>query len=174
MSHQSAWAVMVLLQMGIVPMKCIVLHGSMCLNSWGIPHCLDSFTEGNVAFWVGFLQFPVPLERYTSPPEDNLNLLRHYFRTLVTGALRNTWCPVLYVVAVAHVNSFIFSQDSTTQVGKEYQCLRAGSFAPGIPQYPLWFVGGSPALDLKTKIISMGRGLCSCLRSEIWNPHRRQ
>lgn len=128
MSHQSAWAVMVLLQMGIVPMKCIVLHGSMCLNSWGIPHCLDSFTEGNVAFWVGFLQFPVPLERYTSPPEDNLNLLRHYFRTLVTGALRNTWCPVLYVVAVAHVNSFIFSQDSTTQVGKEYQCFRAGSF----------------------------------------------
>ncbi|XP_010578373.1 PREDICTED: RNA polymerase II-associated protein 1 isoform X4 [Haliaeetus leucocephalus] len=61
------------------------------------------------------IKFPVPLERYTSPPEDNLNLLRLYFRTLVTGALRHTWCPVLYVVAVAHVNSFIFSQDSTTQ-----------------------------------------------------------
>lgn len=67
------------------------------------------------ALGVPLQQFPVPLERYTSPPEDNLNLLRHYFRTLVTGALRNTWCPVLYVVAVAHVNSFIFSQDSTTQ-----------------------------------------------------------
>uniref|UniRef100_A0A8C3LH27 RNA polymerase II associated protein 1 n=1 Tax=Chrysolophus pictus TaxID=9089 RepID=A0A8C3LH27_CHRPC len=67
------------------------------------------------ALGVPLQQFPVPLERYTSPPEDNLNLLRHYFRALVTGALRNTWCPVLYVVAVAHVNSFIFSQDSTTQ-----------------------------------------------------------
>ncbi|OXB56545.1 hypothetical protein ASZ78_007255 [Callipepla squamata] len=67
------------------------------------------------ALGVPLQQFPVPLERYTSPPEDNLNLLRHYFRTLVTGALRSTWCPVLYVVAVAHVNSFIFSQDSTTQ-----------------------------------------------------------
>uniref|UniRef100_A0A8D0KX28 RNA polymerase II associated protein 1 n=1 Tax=Strix occidentalis caurina TaxID=311401 RepID=A0A8D0KX28_STROC len=64
---------------------------------------------------VPLQQFPVPLERYTSPPEDNLNLLRLYFRTLVTGALRHTWCPVLYVVAVAHVNSFIFSQDSRTQ-----------------------------------------------------------
>uniref|UniRef100_A0A8C0HN65 RNA polymerase II associated protein 1 n=1 Tax=Buteo japonicus TaxID=224669 RepID=A0A8C0HN65_9AVES len=67
------------------------------------------------ALGVPLQQFPVPLERYTSPPEDNLNLLRLYFRTLVTGALRHTWCPVLYVVAVAHVNSFIFSQDSTTQ-----------------------------------------------------------
>ncbi|XP_025946809.1 RNA polymerase II-associated protein 1 isoform X7 [Apteryx rowi] len=66
---------------------------------------------------VPLQQFPVPLERYTSPPEDNLNLLQLYFRTLVTGALRQTWCPVLYVVAVAHVNSFIFSQDSTTQEG---------------------------------------------------------
>uniref|UniRef100_A0A8C3U458 RNA polymerase II associated protein 1 n=1 Tax=Catharus ustulatus TaxID=91951 RepID=A0A8C3U458_CATUS len=68
------------------------------------------------ALGVPLQQFPVPLERYTSPPEDNLNLLRLYFRTLVTGALRHTWCPVLYVVAVAHVNSFIFSQESTTQV----------------------------------------------------------
>ncbi|NXP79896.1 RPAP1 protein, partial [Ramphastos sulfuratus] len=68
------------------------------------------------ALGVPLQQFPVPLERYTSPPEDNLNLLRLYFRTLVTGALRHTWCPVLYVVAVAHVNSFIFSQDNTTQM----------------------------------------------------------
>ncbi|XP_025951550.2 RNA polymerase II-associated protein 1 isoform X2 [Dromaius novaehollandiae] len=67
------------------------------------------------ALGVPLQQFPVPLERYTSPPEDNLNLLRLYFRTLVTGALRHTCCPVLYVVAVAHVNSFIFSQDSTAQ-----------------------------------------------------------
>nr|XP_048709239.1 RNA polymerase II-associated protein 1 isoform X5 [Caretta caretta] len=67
------------------------------------------------ALGVPLKQFPVPLERYTSPPEDNLNLLRQYFRTLVTGVLRHTWCPVLYAVAVAHVNSFIFSQDSTTQ-----------------------------------------------------------
>ncbi|XP_067414049.1 RNA polymerase II-associated protein 1 isoform X2 [Emydura macquarii macquarii] len=67
------------------------------------------------ALGVPLKQFPVPLERYMSPPEDNLNLLRQYFRTLVTGVLRHNWCPVLYAVAVAHVNSFIFSQDSTTQ-----------------------------------------------------------
>ncbi|XP_004687951.1 PREDICTED: RNA polymerase II-associated protein 1 [Condylura cristata] len=56
-------------------------------------------------------QLPVPLACYTEPPEDNLALLQLYFRALVTGALRACWCPVLYAVAVAHVNSFIFSQD---------------------------------------------------------------
>ncbi|KAJ6667270.1 hypothetical protein lerEdw1_017248 [Lerista edwardsae] len=59
--------------------------------------------------------FPVPLDQYLSPPEDNLNLLRQYFKTLVTGTLRQSWCPVLYVVAVAHVNNFMFSQERTTQ-----------------------------------------------------------
>ncbi|XP_006158727.1 RNA polymerase II-associated protein 1 isoform X2 [Tupaia chinensis] len=56
-------------------------------------------------------QLPVSLECYTGPPEDSLTLLQLYFRALVTGALRSHWCPVLYAVAVAHVNSFIFSQD---------------------------------------------------------------
>ncbi|XP_012621934.2 RNA polymerase II-associated protein 1 [Microcebus murinus] len=56
-------------------------------------------------------QLPVSLECYTGPPEDNLDLLQLYFRALVTGTLRPHWCPVLYAVAVAHVNSFIFSQD---------------------------------------------------------------
>ncbi|XP_069807066.1 RNA polymerase II-associated protein 1 [Dendropsophus ebraccatus] len=64
---------------------------------------------------VPLKEFPVSLTLYTSPPEDNLNLLRLYFRTLVTGSLRQTWCPVLYVVAVSHVNSFIFSQDRVTE-----------------------------------------------------------
>lgn len=61
-------------------------------------------------------QLPVSLECYTVPPEDNLALLQLYFRTLVTGALRPHWCPVLYAVAVAHVNSFIFSQDPQSSV----------------------------------------------------------
>ncbi|XP_023568392.1 RNA polymerase II-associated protein 1 [Octodon degus] len=63
------------------------------------------------ALGVPLTKLPVPLEYYTRPPEDNLALLRLYFRVLVTGALHPQWCPVLYAVAVAHVNSFIFSQD---------------------------------------------------------------
>ncbi|XP_064426711.1 RNA polymerase II-associated protein 1 isoform X4 [Mirounga angustirostris] len=63
------------------------------------------------ALGLPLTQLPVSLECYTEPPEDNLALLQLYFRALVTGALCPRWCPVLYAVAVAHVNSFIFSQD---------------------------------------------------------------
>lgn len=61
-------------------------------------------------------QLPVPLECYTEPAEDSLALLQLYFRALVTGALRACWCPVLYTVAVAHVNSFVFCQDPKSSV----------------------------------------------------------
>ncbi|XP_034517020.1 RNA polymerase II-associated protein 1 isoform X2 [Ailuropoda melanoleuca] len=63
------------------------------------------------ALGLPLTQLPVSLECYTEPPEDNLALLQLYFRALVTGALCPRWCPVLYAVAVAHVNSFLFSQD---------------------------------------------------------------
>ncbi|XP_041827355.1 RNA polymerase II-associated protein 1 [Melanotaenia boesemani] len=60
-------------------------------------------------------QLSIPIERFTSPPEDSLPLLRLYFRSLVTGTLKFSWCPVLYVVALSHVNAFIFSQDAAAQ-----------------------------------------------------------
>ncbi|CAO2579293.1 RNA polymerase II-associated protein 1 [Lemmus lemmus] len=63
------------------------------------------------ALGLPLTQLPVPLECFTEPAEDSLPLLELYFRALVTGALRPHWCPVLYTVALAHVNSFIFSQD---------------------------------------------------------------
>lgn len=74
---------------------------------------IPTFTQ-RVSFPLS--QLPVSLECYTGPPEDNLALLQLYFRALVTGALRPCWCPVLYAVAVAHVNSFIFSQDPKSSV----------------------------------------------------------
>lgn len=66
------------------------------------------------------LQLPIPLEKFTSPVEDSLPLLRLYFRALVTGALKRKWCPVFYVVAVSHLNAFIFSQDAVAEVN--YPC----------------------------------------------------
>lgn len=64
---------------------------------------------------VSLKQLPIALENFTSPPEDSVPLLRLYFRALVTGALRRNWCPVLYAVAIAHLNNFIFSQDKLLQ-----------------------------------------------------------
>ncbi|XP_026085453.1 RNA polymerase II-associated protein 1-like [Carassius auratus] len=72
---------------------------------------------------VSLQQLPIPLEKFTSPMEDSLPLLRLYFRALVTGALKRNWCPVLYVVAVANLNAFIFSQD---EVAEEKEVARQG------------------------------------------------
>ncbi|XP_054653538.1 RNA polymerase II-associated protein 1 isoform X2 [Dunckerocampus dactyliophorus] len=60
-------------------------------------------------------QLSIPMERFTSPPEDSLPLVHLYFRSLVSGSLKPCWCPVLYVVALAHVNTFVFSQDAAAQ-----------------------------------------------------------
>ncbi|CAL8272970.1 unnamed protein product [Merluccius merluccius] len=68
-------------------------------------------------------QLTIPLERFTSPPEASLPLLHLYFRCLVTGGLRQRWCPVLYAVALAHLNVFIFSQGPAEQ---EVKAARRG------------------------------------------------
>lgn len=73
------------------------------------------------ALGVPLKQLPIPLEHYTQPMETSLDLLRQYFKTLVTCTLRLSWCPVLYVVAVAQVNSFIFSQEA---VDEEFDAAR--------------------------------------------------
>uniref|UniRef100_A0A672RD76 RNA polymerase II associated protein 1 n=1 Tax=Sinocyclocheilus grahami TaxID=75366 RepID=A0A672RD76_SINGR len=70
---------------------------------------------------VSLQQLPIPLEKFTCPMEDSLPLLRLYFRALVTGALKRNWCPVLYVVTVAHLNAFFFSQD---EVAEEKEAAR--------------------------------------------------
>nr|XP_046269067.1 RNA polymerase II-associated protein 1 isoform X2 [Scatophagus argus] len=67
-------------------------------------------------------QVSIPIERFTSPSEDSLPLLRLYFRSLVTGTLTPRWCPVLYVVALSHVNSFMFSQDAAAQEVEAARC----------------------------------------------------
>ncbi|XP_033892509.3 RNA polymerase II-associated protein 1-like isoform X1 [Acipenser ruthenus] len=64
---------------------------------------------------VTLAQLPVPLQLFTSPPEDSLSLLQLYFRALVMGALRRAWCPVLYTVAISHLNTFLFSQEPAPQ-----------------------------------------------------------
>ncbi|KAL6105600.1 rpap1 [Pungitius sinensis] len=64
---------------------------------------------------VTLSQLSIPIERFTSPPEDSLPLLHLYFRSLVTGTLKPCWCPVLYVVTLSHVNAFIFSEDAAAQ-----------------------------------------------------------
>ena len=40
-------------------------------------------------------------------------MLRLYYQSLFGESLRHTWSPVLYLIAVHHVNRFMYTQDGT-------------------------------------------------------------
>lgn len=55
-------------------------------------------------------QLPLPLEEFLHPIEQNQSLLALYLRALATQAVRSQWSPLFYLVAVHHVNSFVFQR----------------------------------------------------------------
>lgn len=59
-----------------------------------------------------FLQMLIPIERYLQPEETNTEMMRLYYECLLSLTVRPRWAPVLYLVAVHHVNRFIYTQDN--------------------------------------------------------------
>jgi hypothetical protein len=55
-------------------------------------------------------QFPVSLDRFLSPCEDNTELLRLYAQAMISKAVNPHWCPIPYLIAVHHLNSFLYLQ----------------------------------------------------------------
>ena len=63
------------------------------------------------ADFVLICQLLFDVNEYLSPEEDNVELLRLYYQFLYSGKLRPCWSPVLYLLAVHHVNRFMYTQD---------------------------------------------------------------
>ena len=57
-------------------------------------------------------QSPVPVESFLYPVETDPVQLELYMAAIASGSVRPQWCPVLYLIAVHHVHSFVFSQRS--------------------------------------------------------------
>jgi len=55
-------------------------------------------------------QLPIPLEEFLYPIEQNQALLALYLRALATQMVRLQWSPLFYLVAVHHLNAFIFQR----------------------------------------------------------------
>ncbi|CAH1790853.1 unnamed protein product [Owenia fusiformis] len=60
---------------------------------------------------VSIHELPVPIENYIMPEETDIELLRLYVQALLSEMVRITWAPVLYLVALHHVNRFMYTQD---------------------------------------------------------------
>lgn len=55
----------------------------------------------------------LPIERFLQPEETNVEMIRLYYQSLFGETLRHSWSPVLYLIAVHHVNRFMYTQDGT-------------------------------------------------------------
>ncbi|XP_064600850.1 RNA polymerase II-associated protein 1-like [Liolophura sinensis] len=53
----------------------------------------------------------VPLSYYLEPEERNVELIRLYTQCLFSQTVRPVWAPVMYLIAVHHVNRFMYTQD---------------------------------------------------------------
>lgn len=56
-------------------------------------------------------EIPLPLDRFLNPEESDVELIRLYFQNLLSRRLQPHWSPLLYVIAVHHVNRFIYNQE---------------------------------------------------------------
>ncbi|XP_059143141.1 RNA polymerase II-associated protein 1-like [Physella acuta] len=61
-----------------------------------------------------------PLHNYLEPEETDVELLQLYTSSLVTKAVQPVWSPVMYLLAVYHLNRFIYisQQDDKVEVRK--------------------------------------------------------
>jgi len=57
-----------------------------------------------------YLQLPVPLERFLSPDESNIDLIRLYVQAVLSSTVTLHRAPVMYIIAVHHINRFIYVQ----------------------------------------------------------------
>ena len=48
------------------------------------------------------------MQNFLQPEESDIELLNLELSALVSGAVQQTWSPVLYLVAVHHVNRFLY------------------------------------------------------------------
>ncbi|BFZ12428.1 hypothetical protein BsWGS_15467 [Bradybaena similaris] len=57
---------------------------------------------------VSFTEMLIPLQCYLQPEEQDLELLQLYLSALITKGVQPVWSPVMYLIAVHHVNRFIY------------------------------------------------------------------
>jgi len=57
-------------------------------------------------------QMVIPMSRFLEPDETNVELLKMYCDAVLNGTVTARWSPVMYLIAVHHLNRFIYTVDS--------------------------------------------------------------
>ncbi|KAK3745680.1 hypothetical protein QZH41_019009, partial [Actinostola sp. cb2023] len=64
-------------------------------------------------------QVPIPLDHFLYPIEQDDILLYLYLRALSNQEARPRWCPFFYLIAIHHVNAFIYQRINPKDVRKD-------------------------------------------------------
>ncbi|ELU07650.1 hypothetical protein CAPTEDRAFT_227185 [Capitella teleta] len=64
---------------------------------------------------VPITQLPMSVDRFLAPHEENIQLLRLYAQALLSNTISALWCPVPYLTAVHHVNTFVYAQQNKNE-----------------------------------------------------------
>ncbi|RUS73549.1 hypothetical protein EGW08_018690 [Elysia chlorotica] len=68
---------------------------------------------------VPLLEILIPLQNFLEPEESDPELLYLQLSAMISGAVQASWSPVLYLVAVHHVNRFLFLAPAAQQGSTE-------------------------------------------------------
>ncbi|XP_028409671.1 RNA polymerase II-associated protein 1-like [Dendronephthya gigantea] len=62
------------------------------------------------SFGLTFDDLTIPVEYFLFPSESSFEILTLQLRALATGALRQNWSSIFYLIAVHHLSSYIFTK----------------------------------------------------------------
>jgi len=78
----------------------------------------------------------IPLKEYLYPEEEDVSLIENYIMALVRGVVKETWCPVPYIIALHHSAMFLKRSNKTAiQLRKQVEKMQNKDIASKLLNY---------------------------------------
>ncbi|XP_022334117.2 RNA polymerase II-associated protein 1-like isoform X2 [Crassostrea virginica] len=119
---------------------------------------------------ISLEELPIPVDRFLYPEETDVELIRLYFQSLLSRRLKPQWSPLLYVIAVHHVNRFIYNQEQKHTRLKHGMILQAQkSPHKELCQHLLYYktvsLGEVNGIELYKELPQIRMNLLECIQS---------
>lgn len=79
----------------------------------------DEHVPALQSMFIPVKELLIPIERFLQPEESELHLIRLYFQAVFSKAILPVRCPVPYLIAVHHVNRFLYTVENKHRKLKE-------------------------------------------------------
>lgn len=100
-----------------------------------IPMQLKHDVKYRKAIWTDYCDilriFPITIQKistdmkwYFAAECEDIEMIEIYMRAILTGSIKPTWCPFFYLIAVHHVNQFIFQKVGEENVNESTETMR--------------------------------------------------